>query len=125
MTTDIRLETELRYVKGVGPAFAARLEKLGLKTVRDLLWHFPSRYEDFSNISNIAELIPGEAATIQGVIQDIKILRSFRRKMFIIQATVTDATGSIRATWFNQKFLMAMLKKGMVINLAGKVSAGK
>ena len=125
MTTDLKLETELRYVKGVGPAFAARLERLGLKTVRDLLWHFPSRYEDFSNIASIADLVPGEAATIQGVIQDIKILRSFRKKMFIIQAIVADATGSIRATWFNQKFLMAMLKKGMVINLAGKVSAGK
>jgi len=125
MTTDIRLETELRYVKGVGPAFALRLEKLGLKTVRDLLWHFPSRYEDFSKIANIVDLVPGEAATIQGVIQEIKILRSFRKKMFIIQATVVDATGSVRATWFNQKFLVAMLKKGMVINLAGKVSLGK
>ena len=125
MSHEATLETELRYVKGVGPAFAARLEKLGLKTVRDLLWHFPSRYEDFSNISNIADLIPGEAATIQGVIRDIKILRSFKKKMFIIQATVADATGSVRATWFNQKFLVAMLKKGMVINLAGKVGVGK
>lgn len=116
-----RLETELRYVKGIGPAFAARLEKLGLKTVKDLLWHFPSRYEDFSRITDIADLIPGEAATIQGVIHDIKILRSFRKKMFIVQVTVTDNTGSIRATWFNQKFLVDMLKKGMVINLAGKV----
>lgn len=125
MSHGVRLETELRYVKGIGPAFATRLEKLGLKTVRDLLWHFPSRYEDFSTISNIADLIPGEAATIQGVIHEIKILRSFRKKMFIIQATVVDNTGSIRVTWFNQKFLVAMLKKGMVINLAGKVSDGK
>lgn len=120
-----RLETELRFVKGIGPAFAARLEKLGLKTVKDLLRHFPSRYEDFSKITDIAELIPGEAATVQGVIHDIKILRSFRKKMFIVQVIVVDNTGSIRATWFNQKFLVAMLKKGMVINLAGKVSDGK
>lgn len=125
MAQDMQLETELRYVKGVGPAFAIRLEKLGLKTVKDLLWHFPSRYEDFSVIANIVDLVPGEAATIQGVIQDIKILRSFRKKMFILQATVADTTGSIRATWFNQKFLVAILKKGMVINLAGKVSVGK
>ncbi|KKT42923.1 MAG: ATP-dependent DNA helicase RecG [Candidatus Wolfebacteria bacterium GW2011_GWE2_44_13] len=125
MTQGTQLETELRYVKGIGPAFAVRLQKLGLKTVKDLLWHFPSRYEDFSNIANIVDLIPGEPATIQGVIQEIKILRSFRKKMFIIQATVADATGSVRATWFNQKFLVAMLKKGMVINLAGKVSDGK
>lgn len=125
MSHDTRLETELRYIKGVGPAFAARLEKLNLKTVGDLLWHFPSRYEDFSTISNVADLVPGEAATIQGVIQDIKILRSFRKKIFIIQATIADATGSVRAMWFNQKFLMAMLKKGMVVNLAGKASMGK
>ena len=125
MSTEVRLETELQYVKGVGPAFAARLEKLGLKTVKDLLWHFPSRYEDFSTISNIADLVPGEAATIQGVIHDIKIARSFHKKMFIIQAVVADNTGSIRATWFNQKFLISMLKKGMVVNLAGKVSMGK
>ena len=125
MSHEVRLETELRYVKGVGPAFALRLEKLGLKTVKDLLWHFPSRYEDFSKITNIVDLVPGEPATIQGVIHEVKILRSFRKKMFIVQAIVTDNTGSIRATWFNQKFLVAMLKKGMVINLAGKVSDGK
>lgn len=125
MSTEVRLETELQYVKGVGPAFAARLEKLELKTVKDLLWHFPSRYEDFSTISNIADLVSGEAATIQGVIHDIKIARSFHKKMFIIQAIVADNTGSIRATWFNQKFLVSMLKKGMVINIAGKVSVGK
>lgn len=125
MDNGVGLETELQYVKGVGPAFAARLEKLGLKTVKDLLWHFPSRYEDFSTIANIADLVPGEPATIQGVIHDIKIARSFHKKMFIIQAVVTDSTGSIKATWFNQKFLIAMLKKGMVINLAGKVSMSK
>lgn len=125
MQSGVNLGTELQYVKGVGPAFAARLEKLGLKTVKDLLWHFPSRYEDFSKISNIADLVPGEQATIQGVIHEIKIARSFHKKMFIIQAIVTDNTGSIKATWFNQKFLIAMLKKGMVVNLAGKVSDGK
>jgi len=117
----IKLSNFLSEIKGVGPKFSERLKKLKIETVKDLLWHFPFRYEDFSHISKIADLKIGEIATISGVISDIKLHRTWKRKMFIVEALITDDTGSIKAVWFNQRFLLSILKKGKRVNLAGKV----
>ncbi len=118
----IKISTPLDELKGIGPKFYERLKKFGLSTVKDLLWHLPSRYEDFSQISKIADLKVGEAATIRGVVQDIKLKHLWRRRMVIIEALITDETGTIRAIWFNQRFLLTTLKKGTLVNLAGKIS---
>jgi len=117
----IKLSHFLSEIKGVGPKFSERLKKLKIETVKDLLWHFPFRYEDFSRISKIADLKIGETATISGVISDIKLHRTWKRKMFIVEALIADDTGSIKAVWFNQRFLLSILKKGKRVNLAGKV----
>jgi ATP-dependent DNA helicase RecG len=118
----IKLYTPLYEIRGIGPKFFERLKKFGLMTAKDLLWHFPSRYEDFSQILKIADLKIGEQATIQGVISDIKVHRTWKRRMFIIEALISDDTGSIKAIWFNQRFLLSILKKGRMVNLAGKVT---
>ncbi|TRZ64739.1 MAG: GxxExxY protein [Spirochaetia bacterium] len=117
----ILLNEPLINVHGVGPKFAERLGKFGIKTVRDLLWHFPFRYDDFSSISKIADLKIGQIATISGVISEIKPHYTWKKKMFIIEALVTDDSGSIKAIWFNQRFLLTILKKGKLVNLAGKI----
>ncbi len=117
----ILLNESLVSVRGIGPKFAERLQKLEIETVKNLLWHFPFRYEDFSQISKIADLKIGETATISGVISDIKPHRTWKRRMFIVEALIADDTGSIKAIWFNQRFLLSILKKGKLINLAGKV----
>lgn len=117
----LKFSTPLSEVKGIGPKFFERLKKFGLVSVENLLWHFPSRYEDFSQISKIADLKIGEQATIQGVISDIKLKRTWKRRMFIVEALISDDTGSIKAVWFNQRFLLSILKKGKLVNLAGKV----
>lgn len=102
--------------------FAKRLDKLGIKTVRELLWHFPARYEDFSKIYNIAELEPGQQATISGVVEEIGTRRTWRRHMTIVEAIIADETGSIRAVWFNQPYIANTLRQGRMVNFAGKVS---
>ncbi len=118
----LKLETPLIQIKGIGLKFLKRFEKLGIHTVRDLLWHFPTRYEDFSQIYPIADLEPGQQATIQAVVQEISIRRSFRKKMVIVEALVADETGSVRAIWFNQPFVRNILREGRLANFAGKVS---
>ncbi|HVM77033.1 MAG TPA: ATP-dependent DNA helicase RecG [Candidatus Paceibacterota bacterium] len=122
---ELRLETPLFEIVGARAPFLRRLEKLGIKTVGDLLWHFPVRYEDYSKIYKIAELEPGQQATIQGVVEKVRARHSFRRHMQIVEGVIADDTGSIRAVWFNQPYLANVLKAGRAANFAGKVSVSE
>jgi len=118
----VDFKTPVGLISGIGQYYQKKLEKLGIKTVRDLLYHFPNRYEDFSNLKNIEELEVGETATISGQILDIKNRRSWQRKIFITEALVQDKTDSIKVIWFNQPFLSQNLKPGNLVSLAGKVA---
>lgn len=117
----LKLETELAKIKGIGPKFLIRLDKLKIKTVKDLLWHFPFRYEDFSTVVKIADLKINQAATVRGVVKQVSMRRSWRRKIVIIEALITDETGGIKAIWFNQPFIAKFLQPGRRVNFAGKV----
>ncbi|HVN26134.1 MAG TPA: ATP-dependent DNA helicase RecG [Candidatus Paceibacterota bacterium] len=121
-TSQLALETPLYEIVGARAPLLRRLEKLGVKTVGDLLWHFPVRYEDYSKTYSIAELEPGQQATIQGTVEEMRVRHSFRRGMEIVEGTIADETGSIRAVWFNQPYLANVLKPGRRANFAGKVS---
>jgi len=117
----VKIDIPLSEIRGIGPKFVERLKKLQIATVKNLLWYFPFRYEDFSQISKIADLKINSTATICGVVSDIKLHRTWKKRMFIIEALISDETGSIKAVWFNQRFLLSILKKGKTVNLAGKV----
>ncbi|HVO28598.1 MAG TPA: ATP-dependent DNA helicase RecG [Candidatus Paceibacterota bacterium] len=114
-------ETPLFEALGAKSPYVRRLEHLGLATVGDLLRHFPARYEDFSKIYKIAELEPGQAATIQAAVEDVRVRRT-RRGMTIVEATLADEDGTIRAVWFNQPYVATTLRPGRVANFAGKIS---
>lgn len=109
----------------VGENRAKRLNRLGIKTVKDLLFYFPSRYDDFTNLKKIADLEAGETATVRGKIIKIKSVRTWKKKMNITEAAVGDESGSIRAIWFNQPYLADTLKTGDLINLSGKITVQK
>ncbi|MEK7593400.1 MAG: ATP-dependent DNA helicase RecG, partial [Patescibacteria group bacterium] len=102
--------------------FLPKLKKLGIETVKGLLWHFPARYVDFSEIVKIKDLKINQQATVSGAIQQVKLKRTWKRRMFILEALIGDDTGSIKAIWFNARFLLPIIKKGKLINLAGKTS---
>ncbi len=118
----LRLNTPLEQIRGIGPGIITKLNKLGLQTVSDILYHFPFRYEDFSHVSNISDLAPKEQSTIHGVIEDVSIRHAWHRRMFITEAQIADETGSIRAVWFNQPYIKNILTVGQMANFAGKVS---
>ena len=121
----IASDTPLFEVVGARVPALRRLEKMGIKTVHDLLWHFPTRYEDFTKIYPIAELEPGQQATITGVVEEIQSKHSWRRAMSIVEATIADETGTIRAVWFNQPYVANVLKVGRMANFAGKASTSE
>lgn len=118
----MELETKISDVGRVTPYYQTRLEKLGIDTVRDLIFHFPHRYEDFSNIIPISEVGLDENVCVKGKIADIKNYRTKVKKMMITEAEIKDASGSIRAIWFNQLFLTRSLNPGDLICLTGKTT---
>lgn len=91
-------------------------------TVEDFLYHLPNRYEDFSVVSKIGNIQPGEVVTVQGEVMEAKnqYLRSSRIKT-IQKAFVTDDTGGIEITWFNQPFIVKSLTAGSRISVSGRV----
>lgn len=119
----ITLDTKLSQIQGVLPKFLSKLQKMGLETVRDLLWHFPSRYEDYSRVSKIADLKPGEQVTIRGEIKRVNVRRAWNKHMTVVEALIADETGGIQMVWFNQPFISKVLKTGSRANFAGKVFA--
>lgn len=108
-------------IRGIGPRYLKYLEKLEIKTIKDLLWYFPFRYEDFSKIKKINEVVLNEKTSIIGVVKKISLHRSFKKRMFIIEALIEDETGQITAIWFNQIYLLKNIPPGTKISLSGKV----
>jgi len=118
----ITLSSELYEVRSLGPRFIMKFSHLGVKTVKDLLWHFPSRYEDWTENSKIIDLHLGDSKTVSGTIQEIGSKRAWKRHTVIVEAIISDDTGSMRAVWFNQPYVKDKLKEGGSASFSGKVS---
>jgi len=116
----IYLDMPVTYLKGVGPARAEALRRLGVITARDLLFHIPHRYEDASTISPISSLEPGMDGTIIGRVISKGIIPT-RRGLRIFQAVLKDDTGMIEASWPGQPFLDRTIEKGDMMLLTGPV----
>src|SRR3989344_881227 len=121
--TDLSLPIE--KLKSVGPRNTPRLAKLGINTVRDLLWHFPARYEDYSRVVSISEIEPGQKVNIQGEVLKMSNRMIFPKRMSITNALVGDETGAVKVVWFNQPFIANSLKEGTLVSLAGKANLDK
>ncbi|MCK4805617.1 MAG: ATP-dependent DNA helicase RecG [Candidatus Pacebacteria bacterium] len=116
----MKLSNSVSEIRGIGPRYLKYLEKLEIKTIKDLLWYFPFRYEDFSKIKKINEIKPEEKCSIIGVVKKINVRRTFRKKMIIIEAIIEDSTGQIIAIWFNQIYLLKNIPLGATLSLSGK-----
>ena len=119
------LFTPVEKLSGVGPVFQRKLKRMGIKTVEDLLWHLPSRYEDFSKLAPIAKVKAGEKCCVAGKILEIKTAKTWKRKMFVTQAIIEDESGAIKVVWFNQPYLTKTLKDGDRVCLTGKADWDK
>lgn len=113
-------ETAVRYLKGVGPARAALLEREGIATVEDLLRAPPRGYLDRRTVRPIEGLLLGETATIEAQVREIWTEVAQHRRLVIVKATVADATGEVLAIWFNQPWVAEQLRRGERWVLAGK-----
>lgn len=114
------LSAEITAVPGVGPSVAAKLRSLGIRTIRDLLFYFPRQHRDYSKLEKIANIPFGEVSTTLGLIWEVETVRSSRGIARTI-ATISDDTGKIRVTWFNQPYLHKQLQaaKGSYLVVTG------
>jgi ATP-dependent DNA helicase RecG len=114
------LDASVESLSGVGPTIARRLASLGLRTVGDLLWQRPRRYEEPVPTKRICDLFGDEEAVIEGVVRSATSRRRGRLK--ILTARIADETGEIRATWFNQPWLEPKLVPGTALRVRGRAN---
>ena len=120
---DFDLNTEITYLKGVGPRRAAILNDMNIFTFYDFLTHFPRDYEDEREVTKISDLVPDEVALVVGFISNVTF-KEIRQNLSIIEAIIEDSSGYIKISWFNQKYLRSKLQTGMKLLIKGKVSIG-
>ena len=126
-TTDVAagkpqaLGAPLTTVPGIGPKSASTLAKLGLRTLEDLLWYLPRRYDDYSQLKTIHRLWYGEDVTVIGTVELIDVRPIRGGQMKLIECVVSDGTGALRVTWFNQPWLVNQLRPGTAVALSGRV----
>ncbi len=114
------LSAEITAVPGVGPSVAAKLRSLGIRTIRDLLFYFPRQHRDYSKLEKIATIPFGEVTTTLGLIWEVETVRTSKGLARTI-ATISDETGKLRVTWFNQSYLQKQLQaaKGSYLVVTG------
>ncbi|MCH7998385.1 MAG: ATP-dependent DNA helicase RecG [Chloroflexi bacterium] len=115
------MDSSVEVLKGVSRGYAGKLKKLGVEKVGDLLWLFPFRYSDFSQVRPIAKLIVGEEQTVLGDVWSSGAGMVGRRRAS--EVVIGDETGTLRIVWWGQTHVARQLKEGMKIALSGKVTA--
>lgn len=117
------LNIKAQKLSRVGNANARKLEKLGIKTVKDLLFFWPFRYEDYSRTVAIKDLEPGLEANVIARVELLQTRRAKRRRMTITECLASDDTGSIKIIWFNQPYISKNLKVGEEVSISGRVDS--
>jgi ATP-dependent DNA helicase RecG len=119
--TPAALDAKLTVLQGVGPRHAETLSKLGMQTLGDMLYYYPRRYDDYSQLKPIKDLFYGEQVTVIGTIQSVHTRPIRGGKASIIETIISDGTAGLRLSYFNQPWLANRFKPGDAISVSGKV----
>lgn len=115
------LSAPVTVLQGVGPRIAQNLNRLGLITLRDMLYNFPRRYDDYSKFKPINRLFYGDEVTVIGTVKSVQTRTIRGGKSSMVEALVSDSTGTLRINWFNQTWLAKRLHEGSMLVVSGKV----
>ena len=113
------LKTEVQFLRGVGPRRAEMLQRMGLRTVQDLIFFFPRDYQTLAAVTPIDSLLESESASVHGELESVSSRRT-RRGMHLVTARLSTHEGEVKVAWFNQPFLANRLHNGMRVVLSGK-----
>ena len=118
----LTVDAPVDRLRGVDIKLSAKLKRLDVTTVRDLLYLFPRRHLDYANISKISQLIPGLECTVIGTVWEAhQVNKGFKGKRKDTEAVLSDETGNLKVVWFGQGYLARTLKPGTRIAIGGKV----
>ena len=119
----LSLETEVQFVKGVGPRIAMMLAEKGIRTVEDLLMHLPFRYEDRLHPRALLDLVPGEMASVLAEVRSTELVRA--RNLMIFEMIVAQGAQTMKCLWFHGTYLKDRFKPGQTVALFGKVEPSR
>ncbi|MFA5113952.1 MAG: ATP-dependent DNA helicase RecG [Candidatus Margulisiibacteriota bacterium] len=118
--SNLKLDTPIQYLKGVGPKLARIFAKVGVVTIEDLLYFLPRAYEDRREIRPIVRVRPNELEVVKGEILRVDAQRT-RNRFSLLKVYLSDKTATIQAIWFNQPYLARLFHRGMKLIVSGKV----
>ncbi len=119
----LSLDTPVQYVKGIGPKRADLLKKIGISTVEDALSYLPWRYEDRGNLKKIGRVSIGAYETVMGEVVSAEVARTKRQWVKIFELVITDRSGMLLGSWFNQPFMQKAFRVGQKVILSGIVKS--
>ena len=115
------MDADVTVLDGVGPANAEKLSNLGIYSLSNMLYHFPRRYDDYTELKTINRLKYGEEVTIIGTVQSVSNRKLRGGSRSLAEVIVSDGSGALRVTWFNQPWLTKSLSEGTQVVLSGKI----
>jgi ATP-dependent DNA helicase RecG len=121
----MRLDTPISSLARINQIHADALLRLKLHTIRDLLFHFPTRYADSRDVTATTNLEQGKQVTLYGVMEKVVVRRSFKGHIPMTEAHIADQTGVVRAVWFNQAYIGKMYPDGTKVKISGTVQQDK
>jgi ATP-dependent DNA helicase RecG len=98
------------------------LERLGIVTVQDLLYHFPARYENIGETKRVEAALPDELVTLYGTVTKLKTRKAWKSRVPMAEGVFSDQTGSVNLVWFNQPYIAKMIQEGATVEVEGKIT---
>ena len=120
----LELQTDIRYLKGVGESRAALYQKLGIETVEDLLYHIPRRYIDLTRPTPLAAAVPGQKCAVRALLAAKGREQHIRRGLSLFKLTAVDGPVTLHITFFNAKYTVEALREGEEYIFYGSVTGG-
>jgi len=123
LTPSLKPDTPIQFCKGVGPKRALLLNKLGISTIEDALTYLPWRYEDRGNIKKIGRLAYGSFETVSGEVVSADVVQTRRQRVKVFELVITDGSGMLVGSWFNQPFMKKAFRSRQKVILSGIVKS--
>ena len=119
----LSVDVPVDRLRGVDKKLTARLNRLEVESIRDLLYLFPRRHEDYSKTVSVSEIVPGEACTVVGTVWEAReIAKGPKGQRRDTEAVLSDDTGNLRVIWFGQRYVARTLKPGSKVAISGKAN---